>query len=187
MNPKYVAIAIIVLAVLASAYLLWTDQTSTDETLEEVETEQQLEGEGSVDGDSANLQTEDGEMQILPIATDEFAENNWVLSAATVNNSAVSLSAPVPQALTLNFDKDTKSYSGFGGCNNFSGKYTISGMDEFSFGATVSTKMACQDTMNLETEIFKGMSNITNFAIIDDMLTLTSEDEETKLVYKKAI
>ncbi|HMQ01527.1 MAG TPA: META domain-containing protein [Candidatus Doudnabacteria bacterium] len=185
MNPKYVAVTIIVLAVLAGGYLFWTNQ-NTEKTLDTAE--QQLEEETLTEEGAANLNQEnEEEMQTQPTASDEFANNNWVLSSATINNNAIGLITPVPQALTLNFTKNSKSYSGFAGCNNFSGQYSISGVNGFSFGVTTSTKVACQDTMNLENEIFTGMAQITKFELINDMLTLSNDSGNTKLIYQKAI
>lgn len=111
---------------------------------------------------------------------------NWTLWRVTVDKKNIDMDVNVSGPLTLQFDTSKKSYSGFAGCNNFSGTYQSSGELAFDFGSTVSTKKAC-DAMELETAIFQAMDKAHRFFIKGDQLVFTSEDGYTELVYSKAI
>jgi putative lipoprotein len=116
-----------------------------------------------------------------------FAEYNWLVDAATLDGKSVNMNADVPAALTLNFDMSKKTYSGFAGCNDYSGAYKAAAPNGFSFGATVSTKKFCADSADLENDLFAAMGKITKFAIQNGVLVLSSADGKTTITYKMAI
>jgi putative lipoprotein len=122
-----------------------------------------------------------------PTFAETFANNNWLLESATVDGTAVDMNVNVPAALTLNFDKTKKGYSGFAGCNDFSGTYSASAPDNFSFGATVSTKKYCMESSGLESKVFSAMGKVQMFSITGGKLILETHDGKSKLVYKQAI
>ena len=71
-------------------------------------------------------------------------------------------SFPIPD-LTITFNSDG-TLTGFGGCNNFFGVYTLTGQtSEFGKGITMgpvgSTKMFCADTSSLETTYLANVQN----------------------------
>jgi heat shock protein HslJ len=86
----------------------------------------------------------------------------------------------------LIFDKSKKGYSGFAGCNGFSGTYKASAPDNFSFGATAATKKYCMESSTLENNIFSAMQKVKEFVILENGNLLLRGDG-VKLEYKKAI
>jgi len=73
--------------------------------------------------------------------------------------------------LTLRLDATSQRAAGFGGCNRYSASYSLRG-DSLSFGAGISTKMACPDGMELEDTWLKTMPKIVTFAATESTLTL---------------
>lgn len=71
------------------------------------------------------------------------------------------------------------------GCNNIGWSFTMN-ESEFSFWSALSTKMFCSaDIQKTETELSKFISNVTDFSISWDELTLIWNDKE--LVLNKVI
>ena len=81
--------------------------------------------------------------------------------------------------LTITFNSDG-TLTGFGGCNNFFGAYTLTGQtSEFGKGITMgpvgSTKMFCADTSSLETTYLANVQNAQYYSITNNkMLIRTS-------------
>ena len=121
------------------------------------------------------------------VSLNAAGNKNWLLDEIILNGADVSLDVTVPAALTLNFDQTGKNYSGFSGCNNYSGAYTGGTGDEFKFGATISTKMFCTESSDLENEVFQAMEKIETYQFdYRDNLILESSDKKTKLEYVQA-
>jgi len=77
--------------------------------------------------------------------------------------------------ITLNFSTD--SAAGFGGCNTYSGPYTLDA-DTLSIGAVVSTRMACaEDEGTLrEADYFAALGADFSYRMSGKLLTLWKED-----------
>ena len=75
--------------------------------------------------------------------------------------------------VTLNFNSETKTVSGFSGCNHFSGKYKQT-EGNILFSSIMSTKMACLDN-DTEQVFMKALSNTTNFQLKKGALILKSD------------
>ncbi|MDG5500189.1 YbaY family lipoprotein [Marinobacter sp. BGYM27] len=71
---------------------------------------------------------------------------------------------------------------GFAGCNNFSGSYTLSGND-ISFGALISTQMACLAGMDVEDSYLKMLQETTHFKQERGVLTFFNDSDEAVLKY----
>ena len=72
---------------------------------------------------------------------------------------------------TLRLESATTRASGFAGCNRFNGPYTLSG-DSLSFGALVSTKMACAQGNDVEVAYLAALAEVRSFTVTDSVLTL---------------
>lgn len=75
--------------------------------------------------------------------------------------------------LTMVFGPATGRVSGFGGCNQYNGPYTLVG-DSIAIGPVVSTKMACVESMDLESRFLSTLPTLTHLQVTDSTLTLTS-------------
>jgi heat shock protein HslJ len=75
--------------------------------------------------------------------------------------------------VTLRLDAASGRAAGFGGCNRYSGSYTLRG-DSLSFGAVMATKMACPDGMELEAAWHRTLPTVATFAATETTLTLNA-------------
>ena len=80
-----------------------------------------------------------------------------------------------PVTLTL-ASAETRA-SGNAGCNRYSGPYTLSGAS-LSFGPAISTKMACNEGMDVEMAYLSMLPNVTSFQATDSTLVLTGANGE---------
>jgi putative lipoprotein len=93
------------------------------------------------------------------------------------------------KSITLTFNNDG-TLTGFSGCNNFNGGYTLSGKTtEFGKGITIgplaSTKMYCADTADFETSYLNNLQQTLTYSIpTNTMLLRTSYGNQ--LSYDKA-
>ena len=79
--------------------------------------------------------------------------------------------AKLDRPVTVRFDSGR--LSGFAGCNNFSGSYTLDG-DQLNIGPVASTQMACPEPgSSIETAFHKALSGTLRYRIDGDDLTLT--------------
>ncbi len=74
--------------------------------------------------------------------------------------------------LTMYFGPGTGRVSGFGGCNQYNGPYTLVG-DSLTIGPVVSTKMACVESMDLESRFLNTLPALTHWQVTDSTLTLS--------------
>ena len=90
----------------------------------------------------------------------------------------------LPENMYLNFDETTNRVSGFAGCNNFSGAYSVEG-NRIKFGPFVSTKMHCKRFMDVEQSLLKTLEETTSFSLENNMLTLKNDKEDLVFGSKK--
>lgn len=90
-----------------------------------------------------------------------------------INGSITSLTD-----LTINFDNNTKTISGYSGCNRFSGAYEING-NTLKIGPLASTKMACtQERDSIESQLLNTLAKINAYEYLDGTLILKTGDKE---------
>lgn len=75
------------------------------------------------------------------------------------------------QPVTLTLQSSDNRVSGSAGCNRYSGPYTLAG-DELTFGPAMSTKMACEQGMDVEMAFLSMLTNVTGYQATDSSLTL---------------
>lgn len=75
----------------------------------------------------------------------------------------------------LNFNLRKERVSGNSGCNQLTGGIDLQGQ-EISFDKLASTKMACQGTMEFETNFLKALDKVKNYEISQGELRLSSKD-----------
>ncbi|MFQ5951713.1 MAG: META domain-containing protein, partial [Candidatus Geothermarchaeales archaeon] len=84
--------------------------------------------------------------------------------------------------ITIRFEDDLK-VRGSGGCNGFSGSYSIEVRNNVIFGPIASTEMACQGLMEQERVFFEALDEVITYEVTEDGLRLLSEDEQTVLTF----
>jgi len=83
---------------------------------------------------------------------------------------------------TIKFSADN-TVSGFAGCNNFSGEYTLSG-EEMKFGPMVTTRKACGAALGEQEYSFLTLLNAVDRArLVEGELHLLSIDYGGAITY----
>lgn len=72
--------------------------------------------------------------------------------------------------------------SGSGGCNRFSGDFTLKG-DTLRFGRMASTMMACADGMEQEGRFLSDLAKVARYRIAGDQLELLDDSGETVMLF----
>lgn len=95
-------------------------------------------------------------------------DREWVL-VQLGNNPSPQGNGGKPVTLTLASAEGRAS--GNAGCNGYSGPFTLSG-DQLSFGPAISTKMACEQGMDVETAFLSMLNDVRTYQTTDSSLTL---------------
>ena len=93
------------------------------------------------------------------------------------------------KGITLTFNNDG-TLSGFGGCNNFNGAYTLSGKTTdfgkgISIGPLASTMKYCADTADFETAYLNNVQKTQTYTIAGNKMMLRTS-YASQLSYEKA-
>lgn len=80
---------------------------------------------------------------------------------------------PPEQEISFRLHEDS-TIDGFAGCNNFRGNYSVTG-DKITIGPLLSTQAYCP-AMALENNLFKALSETTEFMLVADQLYLYKDD-----------
>lgn len=114
--------------------------------------------------------------------TAEFENKLWLIQSINYND----LSNPDGK-LFLKFSRSTKRFSGFGGCNNILGSYSITGSDIKIIPA--SSKDTCETGMETEENILNILENAVEFRETsssgNDYFTIMTLDGSTLLLKQK--
>lgn len=190
-------IALLVVAIIAVIIWNQTNSASAPEVQDSNQATNSEQTESSVNTNSESMTNSNESVNETkpPLTKDQFESdlgkygNNWLLSKVTLNQKGVDMNVNISGPLTLQFNPEKNTYTGFSGCNNFSGTYTTADNYVFDFGAIVNTKKACADpkVQALENSILQAMDNATSTGIKGQQLIFTSEDGYTELVYDQAI
>jgi heat shock protein HslJ len=105
--------------------------------------------------------------------TDPALTGNWNFKGATVGGSM----PVIPNVQLTLFMNSDGTLSGFAGCNNYNGRYTLTGQTtEFgktiSIGPLASTKMFCADTAELESKYLASLEQTKTYSITNNKMLL---------------
>ena len=92
----------------------------------------------------------------------------WKLTA--LGNTPVNV-APSAREPHLILQADSKQVNGSGGCNRMFGSYELNG-DALMFSGIGSTKMACQDGMDVESSFLPSLQRVAKYRINGQQLEL---------------
>lgn len=113
----------------------------------------------------------DGTVQIQQITIQVVIPANPLVNTGWVVTSLYG-GAPLPNAIPNLFFDDNGQVSAFGGCNNFSGPYQVSG-DLVNIGPLFGTQMACAiDVSNQEATYLNAIQSAVTFEMTLDTLIL---------------
>jgi len=97
---------------------------------------------------------------------------NWKLVASSGSLVQQLQQTQVPE---LRFDTSDKTISGFAGCNQLSGQFTIE-KDQLTIGPLILTKKACEH-MELEFIIERFLTNVGSYKLERDSLYLYNKSD----------
>lgn len=100
--------------------------------------------------------------------------SSWVL----VELSGKPLPTSLPQPLTLVFTADSNRVSGYGGCNNFGGSFTLSEGSRLRLGPLVMTRRACPE-LTTEAEYARVLGQVDGYSVAGDELRLNATPTTT--------
>jgi heat shock protein HslJ len=81
----------------------------------------------------------------------------------------------------IQFDADENRVSGFGGCNQFFGRYEQKEENRLEFESLVRTRKFCQEVGDLEDRVFQMLETADNYTVEEGILTMRSRDMEVLL------
>ena len=94
---------------------------------------------------------------------------------------------PVPDAVAATARFEDGTIAGSGGCNAYSGTYTLEG-DELTIGPVASTQMACVGPVaTLEGVYLEALGKVASYTIDDVTLLLENADGEAILTFEESV
>jgi heat shock protein HslJ len=118
----------------------------------------------------------------LDRTSSDLAGNSWKL----VSYGPVAEPVLAVEGIETSLKFDTGGQvSGNFGCNGFSGEYSQKD-DQLTFGALMSTMMACPEPqMSQEATSFQVLTGTVNFVVDGNTLTITNEVLGTVLIFSR--
>ncbi|MGL6268985.1 MAG: META domain-containing protein, partial [Chitinophagaceae bacterium] len=104
------------------------------------------------------------------MAADPLTENEWRLTE--LMGKAIPSATEPMNNITLKFNKAENRVNGFSGCNLYNGGFTIPAPLRISFTQMISTMKACPTNMELESEYLKMLSEVDNYTLNGNVLSL---------------
>lgn len=102
----------------------------------------------------------------------------WVAVSIQIDGEIFAIGDNSPTLQFINADE----VGGNGGCNSYSGPFTLGDGSIINFGPLASTLMAC-DAMEVETAYFHGLEKVVKYTVSESTLVLTSEDGKTSIQF----
>jgi heat shock protein HslJ len=75
------------------------------------------------------------------------------------------------ERVTLRFDLEDSRVSGFGGCNRYTGPYTMTG-EKLEFGPIAATKMFCEQGIEVEDKYLPALGSVQSWELAGAELVL---------------
>ena len=88
--------------------------------------------------------------------------------------------------LTLTLSSDETQASGFSGCNQFTGGFTLED-DRLSFGPLASTRKMCAAGMEQEAEYLAALAKVKRFELKEGALSLFDDEGQQILLFSETM
>lgn len=126
-----------------------------------------------LDMDGNRITSDLAEAYVLEKDSNTITDRYWKLTALQGMDIDTTQTGPKKPHIILHPLEGT--VSGNGGCNSFSGSYTLTDKNEVSFSQLASTRMACESAIH-EHLFFTMLDSAQTFSITGDTLTLYQPD-----------
>lgn len=111
------------------------------------------------------------EFKKIKVVDEPIVEKYWKLK--TLEGKAITMAENQEQEIYLILKSKDNNFTGFAGCNNFSGSYTLEEGNRIRFDKNIAVTMkACPDVAINESEFLKIFELVDNYTINDDVLSL---------------
>ena len=138
----------------------------------------------SISGDQLSLKDANGkDLLVFQAQSQDLAGTSWEAVNFYNGNQAI-VGTVTGTTLTAEFGKDG-TLSGNGGCNNYSGPYTVDG-DKIKIGPLASTMMACSDpegVMEQETQYLAALQMAESYQVEGQVLELRRSDQTLVAIF----
>ncbi|MFD2822728.1 META domain-containing protein [Lacinutrix iliipiscaria] len=93
-------------------------------------------------------------------------------------------STELPEELSITFDETTNTVSGYSGCNNFTGSYSLEG-HTIKFGALATTKRMCKRFMDVEQNMLNTLTLTETYTLENGVLNFHNSKTALLKAHKK--
>lgn len=100
----------------------------------------------------------------------DITDKYWLL--VELNGSMVEQDTTRHVSPHMIFKKGENKFNGNTGCNTMVGTYELPGGDGLKLSDIISTKMACMDNMQLESDFLGALNRADSYVIVGDTLVL---------------
>ena len=91
----------------------------------------------------------------------------------------------VSRELSITLEESTNSVSGFAGCNNFFGTYSLD-QNRLTFKNIATTKKFCEKEVNeIENQLITVLNSINTFSLNEDVLSFFEDDTVLLIANKR--
>ena len=117
----------------------------------------------------------------VEMATNKIVEKYWKLTILEGKEIKTTKNQEKEVYFTLKIDEN--KIIGFAGCNSLGGKYELEG-NKIKFQEIITTKMACPDVDFNESKFLSILSQVDNYTIHNDVLSLKDNNENTLAIFE---
>jgi heat shock protein HslJ len=135
----------------------------------------------AIDGGALTM-TGAGDVELFSYRAATVALPGTAWAVTGVNNGRGGVeSTALTEALTASFGENG-SFTGFGGCNQLNGSYTVPGAGQLSIGPLTSTRKTCgSDVDRTESEYQAALSRVSTYELAGGDLTLRDSQGATQV------
>lgn len=113
-------------------------------------------------------------------APTSLSGTHWRVTGVNNGKGAVETTT-LTEKLTASFGTD-KTFSGFGGCNQLTGPYTLSGTSGVKIGPLAATRKTCGTAVDqLESQYATALSHAVKYELAGTTLTLRDDNNATQV------
>lgn len=105
-------------------------------------------------------------------STEEISITNNYWKLIELNGNPIITDSIQRAAPHITLKQDDSAFHGNTGCNTMAGTYELRSLNRVTFSKIISTKMACMNTMQVESDFLNVLEQADNYIITGDTLVL---------------
>lgn len=128
--------------------------------------------------------TDDSSNEVTAVKSIAIENTEWTLT--TLEGHEVHQLETQDQDIHFTLNPDGNRVSGYSGCNNFMGTYTLEEGNRIKFSSMASTRKACPESAVNESELLSVFEMADNFTIVNGELSLNAAKRAPLAIFKKS-